>query len=259
MGCQCPTPSVSLRPTLPWPKENICPMVQCRLTETRVCPEQCSSDQHSSMTNYNSHTFWEHFFKHGFVPTSRSWWLWAGGEEMQEKGWGLRCWQPSDAADNARWGKGSIVLSCWQQNKQQVKLEQGKYSYTKRKKPVTDSKCDWATGPSDRGSTDCRPTPSQRDSIVIAGGSMEPSHCSLPFGPGRLAIPGLPCYKPGCSAAPSHPRRAQRAGAQCLKNFTPFFKVIAKNQEKALACFWCSFEWNWYFGGMAICKELTPR
>lgn len=133
MGCHCPSPSVSLRPTLLWPKENICPMVQCRLTETRVCPEQCSLDQHSSVTNCNSHTFWEHFFKHGFVPTSRRWWLWAGGEEMQEKGWGLRCWQPSDAADNARWGKGSIVLSCWQQNKQQVKLEQGKYSYTKRK------------------------------------------------------------------------------------------------------------------------------
>lgn len=223
MGCHCPSPSVSLRPTLLWPKENICPMVQCRLTETRVCPEQCSLDQHSSVTNCNSHTFWEHFFKHGFVPTSRRWWLWAGGEEMQEKGWGLRCWQPSDAADNARWGKGSIVLSCWQQNKQQVKLEQGKYSYTKRKKPVIDSKCDWATGPSDRGSTDCWPTPSQRDSIIITGGSMEPSHCSLPFGPGRLAIPGLPCLWAWLFSCSQPPQESTESWGTVSQEFHSFF------------------------------------
>lgn len=83
------------------------------------------------------------------------------------------------------------------------------------------------------------------------------SHCSLPFGLGRLAIPGLPCYGHGCSAAPSHTRRAERA--QSLENFTPFFKVIVENQEKVLSCFWHSFERSLYFGRMAICKELTPR
>lgn len=111
-------------------------------------------------------------------------------------------------------------------------------------------------GPSGSGSTDFWPAPSQRDFAITA--REDGAQALLPsFWLGRSAIPGPPCY--GAVQLHQPPQRAQRAGAQCLENFTPFFKGIAENQGKALACFWHSFEWNWYFGGMAICRELTPR
>lgn len=57
---------------------------------------------------------------------------------------------PADAAEDVRQRKGSVVLNSQQQNKQRVKLEQGKYSYTKRKKPIIDGKSvirQWAPVP----------------------------------------------------------------------------------------------------------------
>lgn len=71
-------------------------------------------------------------------------------EATQQRGQGLQLQQPTDATEDVMQKKGSIVLNSQQQNKQRVKLEQGKYSYTKRKKPIIDGKSvirQWAPVP----------------------------------------------------------------------------------------------------------------
>lgn len=73
-----------------------------------------------------------------------------GSEATQRRARGLQHQQPADAAEDVRQRKGSVVLNSQQQNKQRVKLEQGKYSYTKRKKPIIDGKSvirQWAPVP----------------------------------------------------------------------------------------------------------------
>lgn len=73
-----------------------------------------------------------------------------GSKATQRRGQGLQHKQPADAAEDVRQRKGSVVLNSQQQNKQRVKLEQGKYSYTKRKKPIIDGKSvirQWAPVP----------------------------------------------------------------------------------------------------------------
>lgn len=154
-----------------------------------------------------------------------------------------------------RWRKGSIALSCQQQNKQQVKLEQGKYSYTKRKKPVIYSKCDRQWPPVAKEALTVRQH-HPRETLPSLPGRMEPRHCSLLLA-GEISHTRPSLLWDGCSAVPATPESTE-SWVQCLENFIPFFKV-AENQGKALACFWHSFEGNWCFEGMAICKELTPR
>jgi len=143
-----------------------------------------------------------------------------GSEATQRRGRDLQHQQPVDAAEDGVWRKGSIVLNSQQKNKQQVKLKQGKYSYTKRKKHIIDSKRGEATGPSARGSADYRPAPSRREFVVIARRRMEPGHRDelcypLPFPACWVRESSNP--RPsllrarewgGYSAAPSRPRKA---------------------------------------------------
>lgn len=121
-----------------------------------------------------------------------------------------------------------------------MKSEQGKYSYTKRKRPVIDSKSNrqWA--------------PEAEEALTVSQQHPRETLPSLPVGGWStgtaLSTVAREVFHPRLSLLWvwlfSHP---SRAGAQSLENFTPFFGVIAENHEKALACLWHSFEGNFVF------------
>lgn len=114
-------------------------------------------------------------------------------------------------------------------------------------------------GPRGRGSADYRPAPSQWDFAVTARRRMEPSPATAPFLFAQISHPRPSLVWEGLISCSQALQKSTESWVQSLENSTPFFKVIAENQERALACFWRPFGGNWYFGGMAICKELTPR
>lgn len=158
-------------------------------------------------------------------PSRGGWWLWAGREALKERGWGLHCQQPTDAVDNASWRKGSIVLSCQQQNKQQVKLEQGKYSYTKRKKAVIDSKCDRQWAPeAEEMLTISQHHPSETLLSLPAGGW---SPATAPFLFAQISHPTSSLLWEGLISCSQALQKSTKSWVESLENSTPFFKVIA--------------------------------